>query len=165
MTKTVSTGTSSTAQAGITPLTFPVSPLNYDADFGVLEEGPGKIVYTDVTAPQDQPSTLRIATRDIANVYAGTSIDPSVFLPSRKGTDTIVEVREVASVVDSTDATFLQQFPSRFALTMSLPDTAYVTDDFVLAGVARVVAALFAQGDQTAATGIADLLRRVARRS
>lgn len=148
----------------ITAITFPVAPINFLSDFREVEDGPGKVVYTDVTAPQDQPSTVRIAQTVRPNVYAGSSIDSSVYLPNKKGTDTIIELREIWSVVDSTDASFLLQFPIRMALTMSLPDSAYVTADSVERLVARLVACLAAQGMDTPDSGIQALLHGVVKK-
>lgn len=162
MTKSVSTGTNGTAQAGITPLTFVMSPLNFPVDFRVIEEGPGKVVYTDITAPLDQPSTIRIAQTSKANVYAGTSIDPAVFLASKSGIDTIAECREIWREIDSVDLKFQHDWPVRCALTLSLPNTSQVTPALVEALVKRTVAAaLYAQGVQTATTGLSSLLRGV----
>lgn len=154
MTKSTSYGPNGTPVEGLASVTFTVAPLNYDADFAELESGPGKVVYTDISSPQDQPSTLRIAQSSRPNIYAGTSIDPSVFLPSRKGVDTIVEVREVWSQTDSDDSTYLKQAPVRAALTLTLPENGIVTADAVARLVQRVVAALYLQGEATYANGI-----------
>lgn len=158
MTKSLSYGPNGTPVEGVTAVTFAVAPLNYTADFAEVESGPGKIVYTDTTSPQDQPSTLRIAQQSRPNVYAGTSVDPSCYLPNRKGTDTIIEIREFWNLTDSTDSTFLNVAPVRCAITMTLPDSSVVTADAVSRLIARGVAALFAQGDATIANGVDALL-------
>lgn len=165
MTKSVVTGTNGTAQAGITPLTFAMNPINFAADFRIIEEGPGKVVYTDVTAPQDQPSTIRIAQQGISNVYANTSIDPSVFLPTKAGTATLVQVREVWRETDSVDLLFQHDFPVSAGLTLNLPNASQVTAAMVETLVKRLVAAaLYAQGVQTSGTGVAALLRGVVKK-
>jgi hypothetical protein len=149
----------------VTEVTFPIPPINYTADLREVEDGPGKVVYTDVTSPQDQPSTLRIAQQSRANIYAGTSIDPAAFLATKRGTDTIIEVRQVWMESDSEDSTYLRFAPVRAALTLSLPDSAIVTPDRVADLVQTVIAALFAQGDDTHTDGIAALLHGVVKKA
>lgn len=164
MAKVLSYGPNDTPVEGVTNLTLTVPPLNFDADFRTLEDEPGRWVAIDVTSPQDQPSTLRIAQQSRPNVYAGTSIDPSVFLPTKKGLDTIIEIREVWSDTESTDPTYLRLAPVRAAITLTLPDSSLVTEDSVMRLVGRAVAALFAQGDATHSAGISALLHGVVRK-
>lgn len=162
--KTLSHGPSGTAIGGLATVTCAPVPINYEADMLVIEEGVGKVVYTDVTSPADRPSTLRIAQTSKPNIYTGTSIDPSVFLASKRGTDTYIEAREVWSVIDTEDSTFLQEFPVRCSLALALPDTAYVSDEDIEALVGRVIAALYAQGEATPDTGINALLHGVVKK-
>lgn len=165
MARTVSTGTNGTAQAGITPLTFAMNPVNFTADFKIIEDGPGKVIYTDLTAPLDQPSTIRIAQQNKANVYAGTSIDPSVYAASKSGTDTIVELREVWRETDSVDTTYQVDLPMRGALTLSIPNASQISAAMVETFAKRLVAAaLYAQGVQTPSTGINALLHGVVKK-
>lgn len=161
MAKVLATGPSGTPIGGLAAVTYVIPPLNYTADFRSLEEGPGRIVMTDITSPTDQPSTLRIAQTSKANVYAGTTIDASAFLANRRGTDTIVEVKEVWSISDAEDPSFLQLMPVRAAITLSLPTSNLITDELVSGLVGRAIAALFAQGDATNADGITALLHGV----
>lgn len=161
MSKVLTHGPTNTDVPAITTCTFVVTPLHFEADFRLIDSGPGKSVYTDITAPTDQPSTIRIAQTSRANVYAGTSIDPSVYLPSRRGTDTILECREIWVETDSTDTTYRKEIPVRCAITMTLPDTSAFADEDVEALVARTVALLFAQGEDTADGGINAILRGV----
>lgn len=166
MAKTTSYGPSGTPVGDpvITALTFPIAPLNFDADFGIIEEGVGKVVMTDITSPQDQPSTLRISQQAMPNVYAGSSIDSSVYLPNKKGTATVVEICEIWTVTDDTDPAFLLQFPVRGALTLRLPDSAYVTPASVERLVGRVVAGLFAQGSAISTTGLEAILHGIVKK-
>lgn len=161
MTKSLVFGPNGTPVGGVSEVAITVAPLNYAADFRRVEEGASKIVYTDVTAPQDQPSTIRIAQQSRPNVYAGTTIDPSVFLPNKRGTDTIIEVREVWSEVDSADTSYLRMFPVRAALTLTVPDASQVTVAAVQRVVQRLFAALAEQGEANTDSGIAALLHGV----
>ncbi|DAD51167.1 coat protein [ssRNA phage SRR7976324_1] len=158
----ISHGPNGTPIDGLSALTFPVGPLNFDADFRILEDEPGRVVMADVTSPYSQLSTIRIAQSSKPNVYAGTSIDPTAFLANRRGTDTILEVREVWS--DPLDATGPKLMPVRCAVTLSLPTCDAITASDVQALIARAVALAFRQGEATATNGINDLLHGVVRK-
>lgn len=161
MSRSLAHGPQGTPVEGITTVDITADPLNYDADFRLLESKPGHVIYTDLTSPIDQPNTLRISISERANVYAGTSIDPSVFLPTRKGMDIIIESRGVWKESDSTDPTFVHLMPVRAALTLTLPTCDLIDASQVNALVERVTAALFDQGATTTATGISALLHSV----
>lgn len=164
MSKTLSHGPSGTAVEGVSAVTIAPPPINFEADMLEVESGVGRVVYTDITSPSDQPSTLRIVATPKANVYAGTSIDPSVFLPSKRGTDLYIETREIWSVTDTVDTAFRQDFPLRVGLAISAPDTSYITDEDIEAAVGRVVAALYSQGEATPDLGITALLHGVVKK-
>jgi hypothetical protein len=135
--------------------------LNYDLDFREIESGTGFKVYTDITSPVDQPATIRIAHKERANVYAGTSIDPSVYLPTRRGVDTIIEVREVWTESDSEDSSYLRQVPVRAAITLTLPAYGNVSTEDVEHLLSRLVVSLFEQSEDSIDTGLEALLHGV----
>lgn len=164
MTKTIVYGPTGTAVEGVAAVTFAVPPLNFDEDFSLIDEGKGSIVFTDITSPTDQPSTLRIAQRPVANVYSRSSIDPSLYLATKRGTDMIIEVLETHMEHDSVDSSLDKAWPARFALTMSTPDAAQVDAASIKRGVARLVAALAAMGDATLDAGIDKLRHGVVRK-
>lgn len=161
MTKSVDFGSNGTAVAGVSAITFAVAPLNYVADFLPLVDDPGVNIFVDNTAPVNRPSTLRLAVRDVSNIYAGTSIDPAVFLPSRKGRDIVVQVQEVHEVTDSANAALLQQYPIKGTLTINAPLDEAVTPAVLEHVVARLVAAIARQGDDDLAAGLSALHRGV----
>lgn len=116
-----------------TPITLSFSALNFPADWRAIEEAPGKVVYTNIQAPIDQPCTLRIAQVARPNVYSGTGIEPSAQCATKRGCDTVVELKMVWKLTDSGDPTFVQYLPVRVALTMNLPVNSSITADNVLA--------------------------------
>lgn len=164
MAKVTTLGPNGTPIGGLSTVTFPVAPLNYEADFLPIEDGAGRTVYTDITSPTDQPATVRLQVSSRPNVYVGSSIDASAYLPNRKGVDIYVEAKNVVTVTDSEDASYLAQFPIRAALAVTCPQSVLVTDEMVEAMVARIVAALFGQGDATPDDGIGALLRGVTKK-
>lgn len=139
---------------GVTAVTHPVQVLNFVADFATIEDVPGQVTITDITAPADRPSKIRIAQRERTNVYAGTSIDSGVFLPNKRGTDTLVEVTEVWEGTDTVLTDVLYHFPVRCAVSFTVPATEYVTSTEVSALIARTLAAALKVQD---ADGTADL--------
>lgn len=162
MAKVANYGPNGTAVAGVSSITLPIAPLNFDADFGVVQDEPGKVVMTDVTSPVGRPALVRIATRERANIYAGSNLDPGVYLPVRSGTDKLVEVTMVVEVTDPADPSYLKLFPVRLAVTSTLPryaDVDMVALEKVL--LTRAIAAMAAQGASTLDTGLAATSRGV----
>lgn len=161
MAKVLSHGPVRTPVEGVASLTVAPEPLNFAADFRRIDQAPGRVVYTDVTSPVSQPSTLRIAQSARPNIYAGTSIETAAMLPLKRGCDTVVEIKEVWSLTDAGDPTFIQLIPVRAALTLNLPNCADITDEDVKYLVNKVIAALAEQDAATLDSGITDLLHEV----
>lgn len=155
-------GPNGTPVGGLASVTETFSPLNFDADFVELEDGAGKVVYTDVTAPTDRPSTLRIAQTVRPNIYAGTGISDLSMLPSRKGVDTVVEIKETWQNTDAAGVVTL--LPVRCAITMNLPQSSVVTADAVERLIQRVVAACYKQADGDMTAGLNALLHNVVKK-
>lgn len=161
MAKSLSYGPNSTAVAGVANVTFSPAPINFVADMRSVEEGAGKVVYTDVTSPIDQPATLRIAQAIRPNVYAGTSVENASMLPSKRGVDIVVETKEMWRESDDTDPTYDRLIPVRCAITLNLPIAAQVTPDAVEHLIGRTVAALYKQGEDDITAGLNALLHGV----
>lgn len=141
-------------------------PSPADSNFAVVEESVGKVIYTDLTAPTDRPSLITRASRPRANVYAGTSIDPTVFAPTKKGQDIMVEVREVWSVGDPDDTSYRVDLPVRAAISLTLPNHELVTGDQTYSLVKRALAMMLkeASTEIVDTTDIDSLLRGVLKR-
>jgi len=161
MTKSVNYGPNGTDVPAIGTIDLVVEPINFTADFLPLSLEAGASIYTDSTAPVDRPSTLRFATRDVANVYAQTSIDPSVYLPSRKGRDIVVQVQEVIAITDSVDTDLLYHVPIKGTLTLNMPLDEAITAAVPVHVVHRLLAAIARQGEDGISVGMAALLRGV----
>lgn len=161
MTKSVSYGPNGTAVAGVSAVAVTVPPINFEADMLPLVDDPGVNIYVDSTSPVDQPSTIRLATRDVANVYAGTSIDPAVFLPSRKGRDIVAQAQEVHVINDSEDPSNIRMYPIKCTITVNAPIDPSVTPAVLEHIVARALASIARQGEDDLAAGLAALHRGV----
>lgn len=134
--------------------------LNYEADFKLHESVPGRVSLKNVTCPVDQPEVLTIAQRNVANVYAGTSIDAGAYLPTRQGTATLVELREVWVETSTTDDSHRRLIPVRVAVQLTVPSHGAITADMVEALAHRCVSGLYLAGDDTSA-GIAAIQRGI----
>jgi len=134
--------------------------LNFDSDLMIEDEGPGKVIYTDITSPSDRPSTLRIAQTVRPNVYAGSGVPETLSLASKKGLDTVIEVKEVWEFVDD-DSFATYNFPVRCAITLNVPMSQYVTTAAVQDLLTRTIAGIAAPKEDTIGTGLDRLLHRV----
>lgn len=160
MSITLNYGPNGTAVGGLATVTRTFSPLNFATDFSVLSEQAGQVIYTDVTAPVDRPATLRIAQSVRPNIYAGTGISEAYMAGSRKGLDSVVEVKAIFSATDSVSGA-VTYYPVRLAISTNLPQAGIVTPTELDYLLNRATAALYAQGEGTTANGVNKLLRGV----
>jgi len=160
MTKSIVTGPTDTAFSGSTTLAVPIPGLNWTADFRMLPSSPGEVVATNVTTPVDQPETVRFSQRAKANIYQGTNIDPTAYLPVKNGTSTLLELRQTLVETDSGDASYRKLIPVRAAITLDIPSYGNVTAAMVLSLVQRAVALAFEKGVVTS-TGLSAIQRGV----
>lgn len=160
MAKSISLGYTDTAVGGFAnnPQTLPA--LNWAVDHTPISDVPGEVVTTNLSCPVDQPETFRFAQRKVQNVYAGTDVDPSAYLPIRQGTSTLIECREIWVESDSVDTTYRKLIPVKCGITLTVPSYGNITADQVLALLRRTAAGAFETGVSTS-TGISALLRGV----
>lgn len=160
MAKTIATGYTDTAISGNPTMTVTAGKLNFKADFRPLSEAPGEVILTNVTSPVDQPETMRLSQRKVANVYANTEVDPSAYLPIRQGTATLLECRETWVETDSVDTTYRKLIPVKCGITFTLPAYGNITADQAVGLVLRTLGLTFETGTVTS-VGMAALLRGV----
>lgn len=161
--KSISTGVTDTPIVDFDGVDVSLPALNFGEDLEILSEQPGEIVYTNVTAPTDQPEVIRLARRQIANIYTGTSIDPSAYLPTRRGVHLLGEVRQTWVETDSVDSAYRRFMPLRVTIGISAPAYGNIASSDVMDLVHRAAASLYSRGDDTDA-GMARLLRGVLRK-
>lgn len=147
-----STGYTDTPIEGVSALTLNRGLLNYAADFRQKSATPGKeIVLTNITSPMDRPENIRIAYSDVANIYSGTSIDPSLCAPTKRGVSLLCQLTEVQSVTDSADPEFRIDLPISAHLVIKVPASEYITAADVIAVVGRLLSGLFDTGSTSTA--------------
>lgn len=160
MTKSITVGYTDTAIAGNPAMQVTVGKLNYGTDFRKSAVSASEVVATNVTCPVDQPETLRISQKPISNVYANLDVDPSGYLPSKKGIATLLEDRQLWVETDSVDATYKKYIPIKVGITIQAPQYSGVTSTLVQTACLRAFSLILEQG-VVDTTGMDALLRGV----
>jgi hypothetical protein len=159
MTKVINSGYTDTPIDGVSSLSFDRGLLNIAKDFRVKTNNNGKeVVLTNITSPIDRPENIRIAFTDVANIYNGTGIEPSVLAPTKRGVSVLSQVTEVISVTDDTDADYRVDLPVSCHLVIKVPSSQYITAQMVETVIGRLLSSLFDTG-ATSASRLEAILR------
>lgn len=151
MAKIVNVGYTDTPISGVTSLNFARGLVNYGANFRKKSDVPGEVILTNLTSPIDRPERFRVSSSDVANVYAGTDIDASVYAPSKKGVSILCQLTEVVSVTDDTDASFRVDLPISAHLVLKVPSSEFLTSAMIQTFIGRLVSGLYDTGSLTTA--------------
>lgn len=158
MAKVISKGYTDTPVSGVPSLTFPRAVLNFGADFRVKSNQPAEIVLTNITSPVDRPEQIRLASSSIANIYSGTSIEPSLAAPTKRGVSVLAQVTDIISVTDSADPDYRIDLPVSYHLVLKIPVNENLTSALIQEGLGRMISTLFDTGS-TGLTRIESLIR------
>lgn len=133
------------------------APINWNADWRVVETKPGEVIMTNIGAPMDQPEKIRVAFSEIADVYKGTGIipNPNTITYSKKGISLLVQYTCVGTDSDNPDGVF----PVSAHLVLKLP--AGVEADGATIGqiIGRVLGSLYETKATLMDTRTSSLLR------
>lgn len=147
MTKQISKGYTDTPISGVSSLTFNRGILNFQKDYRVKSNANGKeVVLTNITCPVDRPENIRLAFTEVANIFSGTGIEPSLLTPSKKGISLLAQITNVMSVTDSASPDFRIDQPCSAHLVIKGPSSEYFTADVVIELVGRLLSALYDAG-------------------
>lgn len=150
MTTTVTKGYNDTPVEGVSSLVLDRAILNLGTDFRLKSNDAGKeIVLTNLTSPIDRPERIRIAYSEVANVYTGSGIDPSVSSPTKKGVSILVQLTNILTVKDSVDASYRQDLPLSLHMVMKIPSSEFVTAAVVEENLGRLLSGLFDTGSSS----------------
>ena len=158
MAKTTSFGYTDTADSGSSTRAFTRANLNWPVDFVATEKSDMKFQGANKTSPIDQLETVRVQASEIADVYKGTSIDPSAYAASRKGLSVVCQINDVLRVTDSVDTAYQVDLPISAHMVIKVPQNSMITADNVMAVAGRCLALLF-DSNQVTSGRIANLLR------
>lgn len=150
MAKVKSMGYTDTPINGVTALTFERGLLNFGADFRIKSNNAGKeVILTNITSPVDRPEKIRIGYTEVANVYNGTGVEPTVYAPSKRGTQILAQVTEVIRVTDDTDPDYLVDLPVSYHLVIKVPTSEHISASDIKTGLGRLLSSLHETGSLT----------------
>lgn len=128
-----------------------IPDLSWDVDFKTKVDEPDEVILTNVTSPLDRPELFRFGYTEIKDVYKNTTIDPSVYAPTRRGIQILCQVNDVYSLTDDVDASYRVDLPVQAHVVLKVPACDVITADMVEELAQRAVSGLFATGSVTSA--------------
>lgn len=131
-----------------------IPDLSYTTDFAVTKDGSDEIILTNRTSPIDQPETIRFGYQNVANVYAGTGIDPSYMSVTKRGVSLVAQVNDILRVTCAEDTTCMPQvidLPISAHIVVKVPLNQYVNADVAMSVVNRAISSLYGTGEVTTA--------------
>lgn len=158
MAKVLSTNYVDTPISGVSSLKLERGLLNFGADFKVKSDEPNEVVITNLTSPVVYPERMRISSSEVVNVYNGSSIEPSLYSPTKRGTSLLVQLTEIWKVTDTDNPSYEIALPVSAHLVIKVPNHELVTPAAVENLVGRTISGLYETG-QTTTTRLTALLR------
>lgn len=149
MAKTLSTNYVDTAIPGVSSLDFSRGLVNFGTDFKVKLDEPGEVILTNITSPVVYPEKLRISVSDVANIYTGSSIEPSLYAPTKKGVSLLCQLTEVWKVTDSAVPEMEIALPVSTHIVIKVPNHELVTPDAIITMLGRNLSGFFETGSET----------------
>lgn len=145
MSKTVSYGyTAATETVNI------ARPVLSTSDYAVIsDDASSECIMTNLDAPVDQPEIIRWANRPIKNIYSNSKIEPSLYSQTKTGISILAELRETASVTDSSDPTYRVNYPVRVYTVIEAPNDGAITDDNISEVIKRHLSLLYTDATST----------------
>lgn len=114
------------------------------SEFARVSAKSGEAVMTNTTSPVDRPETVRAALQNIANIYAGTSIEPAYYSVSKAGRSLLLQVNDILTYTDDTDVSLRQDYPISAHMVVRFPTNVNVDATVILTVVERLIATAFA---------------------
>lgn len=158
MSKDVTVNHIDTPISGVTSLSLERGLVNFGADFKVKQESADAVILTNLTSPLSTPEQFRFAAQEVANVYQGSTVDPTMYATSKKGVSLVAQCNEVWTVTDTTDATYRVDLPVQAHIVLKIPKNENITPAMVEDLLGRVVSGFFETGS-TATTRLQAMLR------
>lgn len=149
MTKAISVNYTDTAISGVSSLPFSRGLVNFGADFRIKSDEPDEAILTNMTSPLNFPEKARVGFTEVADVYKGAGIDPSLYAPTKRGVSILSQITEVWTVTDSEDPTFQVALPVSAHIVLKIPNHELITPAMVTTLLGRAVSGLYDTGDLT----------------
>lgn len=158
MSKVVAVNHTDTPISGVTSLSLGRGLVNYGADFKVKQESVDTVILTNLTSPLSTPEQFRFSAQEVANVYQGSTVDPTMYAASKRGVSLVAQCNEVWTVTDTTDTTYRVDLPVQAHIVLKIPKNENITPAMVEGLLGRVVSGFFETGS-TATTRLQAMLR------
>lgn len=146
MAKVISVNHTDTPISGVTSLSLERGLVNYGADFKVKQSSVDSTVITNLTSPLDSPEQFKFSVQEVANVYTGTIVDPTMYTPSKKGVSLVAQCNEVWTVTDTVDPAYNVALPVQAHIVLKIPKNENITPAMVEDLLGRVVSGLYETG-------------------
>nr|QXV86435.1 coat protein [Leviviridae sp.] len=128
-----------------------IPDLSYLTDFAVKDESATALVLTNTTSPVDQPELVRWGYQNIADIYAGTGIDPSFMAVSRRGVSLVGQVNDILRITPAEESgcCTMQQIllPIEAHWVLKFPVSQYVTPEIARQVLNRAYSTSFGTGE------------------
>jgi hypothetical protein len=144
---------------GTTSVSLTLPTLNYARDFRVKLDGGKESIITNLTSPIDQPERFRFAHSDVADVYKGSGIDPTLYYQSRKGTQVLVQLTDVLGIEDPDVPEYKAVLPLSVHMVIKVPNNDLITEDVIMGEVSRMIAGLYETTGTTTEPRLRGILR------
>lgn len=129
-----------------------LAAINFGADWRVSStKNDGEILLKNLTAPLDQPETIRIAITLKGNYYSDGRIDPLVRSLVKTGLTILVQRNSVLKVSSTETPAVYELIPQQQHIVIRTLKHPAITADTVLADVQRTIACLFETNSNTSA--------------
>lgn len=155
MARILGTNYTDTTLTGAKSTSLALPSLNYGADYRVVSDRPEEAVITNITSPLSSPERFRFAYQAVADVYKGSGVDPSLYLPSRKGAQILCQLTDVLPVTDADVPAFAAALPLSCHVVIKFPNNDLITASVLETYLKRMLAGLY---DPAKATPIDRLL-------
>lgn len=99
-----------------------VYPLDTE-NYAVKADEPTECILVETTSPADQPSSIRYAIQNVADVYSGSDVDPVNKAASKKGKSVVVGIRNILRVTNDTTGEFVD-YPVKCNISFTFPISA-----------------------------------------
>jgi hypothetical protein len=151
---------------GYTPTTsatrsVALQDLDFANDFAKMSDERDEAIVTNVDCPVAYPETMRFMTEDVANIYRGTGIDPSLYSNVKQGKKILVTLRDTWKISDSADASYEVALPLSGNLTLRVPNSGDIATSDLYHFCVRLISGIFQETGNPDGTRIVELLRGV----
>lgn len=127
--------------------------------YAVISDEPELAVETNLSSPMGRPETFEFGRRLVKDIYAANSIELAYRSPAKAGIKVLINWASTASLTNSADPTFRQDFPVSVRTTVTVPASDYITGEDVLALLQHQIGGIFATGTDVTSARLTKLLR------